>query len=184
MANDLVSLADYKTYKSINSTTNDDRLALIISGVSQFVKSFCSRSFNEYTVNNKVEFGHAGDSFYLLDEFPLIELVSVKLNTGTASVVLTEGTDYFVDAKSDRIIAANGRRFGTSSLLFGSLEITYKAGYLTIPEDIQLAVFDLVDIHKDGNFTTRRLQNGATEGYDDSTVPNHIKRVLNQYRRI
>ena len=67
--------------------------------------------------------------------------------------------------------------------------MTYNAGYSATPDDLKLALFDLVNYYLKGEHKERRtlggatLQNQGTSGVRDNTdFPDHIKRVLDLYR--
>ena len=67
--------------------------------------------------------------------------------------------------------------------------MTYTAGYETTPEDLKLAVFDLVTYYHRNEHKQRMNQGpaainnpGSTSLRNNSDFPDHIKRVLDMYR--
>ena len=65
----------------------------------------------------------------------------------------------------------------------------YKAGYASLPSDLQLAVFDLITYYLKDEHKERRSIAGASIQNQSSTsqrnnvaFPDHIKRVLDLYK--
>jgi len=77
---DLISLTDYKNAEGISSTSDDTRIKILITSVSQLVKTYCANSINDYYSNNKVEeFNIDWDtSSVQLTECPVNTIVSVQ----------------------------------------------------------------------------------------------------------
>ena len=71
---DLVSKADYKAYLGISSANQDNIIDFLIPKVSEFVKTYCRRSFIDYVSSAKTEYFNGGIPFYLVQEQPLISV--------------------------------------------------------------------------------------------------------------
>lgn len=189
---DLVTIAEYKAYKEIKSTNLDTKLASVITYISAYVETYCGRSFLDYSTvgNEKTQYGDSNNSYITLDVFPLISVASVNysIDGGVTQIALIENTDYFVDLVNDKVITPLSTSFYSSSITFKSLEVVYLGGYLTTPEDLKLAVLDLIEIHMDGNFNNKKQQNNTIADFsnDDykNVIPKHVRRVLNMYRII
>ena len=74
---------------------------------------------------------------------------------------------------------------------FASVKITYRAGWINCPEDLKLAVYDLITYYLKEEYKGRRSMAGATLQNDTTTsirndigFPDHIKRVLDMYKII
>lgn len=192
MAN-LVTLSDYKTSKGIASDKEDAKLNALIASVSQLVKTYCGNSIIDHYSNYKVETLNVRWSTVAvqLTESPLVNVVEVKErdNVSSSYSVLVADSDYFVDITTDSLIRISGGSEKSWKTGPGSVVVMYNAGYSATPEDLKLAVFDLVTYyHKDEHKERRTLQ-GATVQNQSSTTqrnnvafPDHIKRVLDLYK--
>ena len=153
---DLVTLQQYKDFAGLTSIKNDARINVVIDQVSQLVKTYCGSTIIDYASTNKVEYKNIKDSIVdtiILDESPLIQVVSVQERTSQADAyvtLITENSDssgkyeYVVDDESDSITRTNstGNKYWAKGMK--SVKVTYKAGYTSTPEDLKLAVFDLI----------------------------------------
>ena len=70
-----------------------------------------------------------------------------------------------------------------------AVKVVYKAGYETIPQDLRLAVVDLIMYYHKNEQKQRQtlagatIQNQSTSSQRDSVAfPDHIKRVLDLYK--
>lgn len=183
MAKNLITLDEYKNYASISSTDKDDRLDPIIKRVSAFIKSYCARSFVDYYDRATQEFVPITEYFnypgqLLTEEFPVQEVVSVQLSIDYGKTYINI-EDYVLDRQNDAIHIFSEYE-GPNAY-----KVTYKAGYSKLPEDLKLAVLDLVDYYYMGESTTRKSNgNVVVEYVTSSDLPPHIKRVLDLYRNL
>ena len=198
---DLVTLQQYKDFAGLKSLEHDARINVVIDSVSQLVKSYCGSSLIDYASTNKVEYKNIKDSTVetiILDESPLIQVVSVEERTSQADAyvtLITENSDssgkyeYIIDGESDSITRTNS--VGTRHWPRGmkSVKITYKAGYLNTPEDLKLAVFDLIKYYmKDERKERMSISGASVENALSSSLsgnigfPDHIKRILDMYK--
>jgi hypothetical protein len=198
---DLVTLQQYKDFAGLKSLEHDARINVVIDSVSQLVKSYCGTSLIDYASTNKVEYKTIKDSLVktiILDESPLIQVVSVEERTTQADAyvtLITENSDssgkyeYIVEDESDSIVRTNST--GEISWAKGpkSVKITYKAGYTSTPQDLRLAVYDLIKYYMKDERKERMSMGGATvENALSSSLngnigfPDHIKRILDMYK--
>ena len=198
---DLVTLQQYKDFAGLKSLEHDARINVVIDSVSQLVKSYCGTSLIDYASTNKVEYKTIKDSLVktiILDESPLIQVVSVQERTTQADAyvtLITENSDssgkyeYIVEDESDSIVRTNST--GEISWAKGpkSVKITYKAGYTSTPNDLRLAVYDLIKYYMKDERKERMSMGGATvENALSSSLngnigfPDHIKRILDMYK--
>jgi hypothetical protein len=188
---DLVTLEEFKQYKKINSTEYDDRLDLIIKSVSAYVKSYCNRTFNDYSSQDKTEYLNGRDKeFVYLQEFPILTLTSVhtSIDGGVSYTELIEDTDVFLDYDTGQLIEANGLPFVSLGTGHKSLKVVYSGGFVELPEDLKLACLDLVDYYRDNGFVPKKqvgpnvTENSGFRQTSSTSLPAHIKRVLDIYR--
>ena len=198
---DLVTLQQYKDFAGLQSIKNDARINVVIDQVSQLVKTYCGSTIVDYASTNKVEYKNIRDNLVdtiILNESPLIQVVSVQERTGQADsyvTLITENSnnsgkfEYIVDEESDSITRTTGT--GTKSWPKGmkSVKVTYKAGYTSTPEDLKLAIFDLIKYYMKDERKERMSISGATVETQVSSslsgnigFPDHIKRILDMYK--
>ena len=194
---DLVTTQQYKTYKKIEHNKDDNQLGALIPAISQLVKTYTGNAVIDYATINKVETFDIYDSLtseLFLTESPLTDvgLIQERSSLADSYTTLTEDTDYYVDKEHDRIYRVDG----ASSIKyfpkgFASVKITYRAGYESCPEDLKLAVYDLITYYLKEEYKGRRSMAGATLQNEASTsirndigFPDHIKRVLDMYKII
>ena len=192
---DLVTLSDYKDTEGITGPKEDLRISRIIPSVSQLVKTYCGNSFVDFYSSNKVEdFDIYWDTFAVqLTESPVVNVVTVQERSGydqSYNTLTTGAYEYYIDTSTDSIIRTNesGSRLNWKHGV-GAVKITYKAGYASVPEDLKLAVFDLITYYLKDEHKERRTLGGATiqnqsssTQRDNVAFPDHIKRVLDLYK--
>ena len=192
---DLVTLSDYKDAEGIANPKEDLRLQSLIPSVSQLVKTYCGNSIVDFYSSNKEEdFDVYWDTYAVqLTESPIVSIVSVQERGSydEAYTTLTTGAhEYYLDGRTDSIIRTNssGTRLNWKQGV-GAVKVTYKAGYASTPEDLKLAVFDLITYYLRDEHKERRTLGGASIQNQPSTsqrnnvaFPDHIKRVLDLYK--
>ena len=159
---DLVTTQQYKTYKKIEHNKDDNQLGALIPAISQLVKTYTGNAVVDYATINKVETFDIYDSLtseLFLTESPLtrVGLLQERDSLADSYTTLTENTDYYVDKEHDRIYRVDG----ASSIKyfpkgFASVKITYRAGYESCPEDLKLAVYDLITYYLKEEYKGRR----------------------------
>lgn len=181
---DLITRAEYKNYLGISSSNKDTEIDLLIPKVSQLVKTYCRRNFTDYYDEAKTEYFDGGFDKLILKETPVTNVtqVSKSTNYGQTYTNLTKFTDWVLDGDSVRAIS-NG---GWFQEYIRGYRVTYTAGYEFVPEDLKLAVLDLVEYYSKNNsavHVNRDVTPNVTQiQYVASTnFPAHIKRVLDQY---
>jgi hypothetical protein len=200
MAN-LVTLQQYKDFAGLQGVQNDARINVIITSISQLVKSYCGTSFVDYYSSAKTEYFDILDPLtdrVMLDESPLVTVTSVQERTDQASsyvTLITENSDssgkyeYIVDTVSDSIIRTQST--GTKYFPKGrkAVKVVYTAGYSATPADLRLALFDLIKYYLKDERKERMTIAGATvENQVSSSIagntgfPDHIKRILDMYK--
>ena len=193
---DLITVVQYKDAEGLRGEKDDDRLNVLVPQVSDLVKKYCGISFVDFYSTDKVETFSVDDNYtttIIVSESPLVEVSKVEERASYSGsyVELTTGNyEYYVDLESDAIIRTNsqGKPIAYKQGV-GAVKITYKAGYSETPDDLKLALFDLVNYYIKDEHKERRTLGGATinnqgtAGLRQSTdFPDHIKRVLDLYR--
>ena len=195
LMSNLVTLTEYKEAEGIANPKEDLRLQTLIPSISQLVKTYCGNSIIDFYSSNKVEdFDIYWETFAVqLTESPIVDVVSVQERGSydEAYTTLTTGAhEYYLDTRTDSIIRTNnsGGRLNWKHGV-GAVRVTYKAGYASTPEDLKLAVFDLITYYLRDEHKERRTLGGASIQNQPSTsqrnnvaFPAHIKRVLDLYK--
>ncbi len=181
---DLVTVSEYKAYSGISSTNQDSSIAILVGKVSHLVKNICRRTFLDYVDDFKVDtYRSTVNGRLLLQETPILQVVSVQFSDdyGKSYTDLVEFEDYVVDIERDSVefIAAQYNNINKVN----AFRITYNSGYETIPEDLKLAVFDLVGyyISNDSAIHSHKAIGSNTvqiEYITNTSLPAHIRRVL------
>ena len=184
MGSNLITLQEYKAYEGITSTTQDTEISTIIPKVSEFVKNICRRTFVDWRDDQKVEV-YNGGSVLLLQEAPVIQIFGIEKseNYGQTYTSLTEFTDWVLDSENQQILPIGVPEFRK---LINGYRVSYTAGYETIPEDLKLAVLDLVTYYMKNQGAVQSqvaitTTNAQIQYISGSNLPGHIKRVLDLY---
>jgi uncharacterized phiE125 gp8 family phage protein len=188
MATDLVTLAEYKAYAGITSDTLDAIVTAIIPKASQLVKSLCRRTFVDYINDAKIEvYSGNNESKIYLKEYPILQIYDVEQSTdyGNTYTSLVEYTNYVLDQEDGSIVAV-----GSTDAVFpkyiNGYRVTYIAGYETLPEDLKVAILDLVTYYVKNDASVHSPKAPGTntvqiEYITTTNLPAHIKRVLDLY---
>ena len=192
---DLYTLDDYKTFKGIEHFKDDSKISALVSPISELVKTYCGTSFIDHYSTNKVEIFDIGDAQtaeLFLTESPLVSVSSVKEREGITAdyITLVNNTDYYIDAEHDRLYRIDGDISSKNwAKGFAAVEVIYRAGYSATPQDLRLAIYDLITYYLKEEFKGRKSLAGATLQNETSTsiredigFPDHIKRVLDMHR--
>lgn len=172
---DLVSLAEYKSYKGISNPNKDAMYQTVLTSVSDLIKTYCGRTFIDHYSTPKVEkiTVTEGTPHVVLREHPLI----------LVSAVTQEGVDITADIDIDVDL---GVIYYPTGFTAGAdiLEVTYTAGYAATPADLKLAAMELVDYYVNDEHKARKTFGGSSIEYETAadSWPWHIKSVLNMHR--
>ena len=194
MAN-LVTLNQYKDAEGINNPKDDVRLTSIITSVSQLVKTYCANSIIDHYSSAKTEYINVNWATHIvqLTESPVNAITSVEERTGydQSYITLTTGNfDYYLDSATDSLYrTTNGSNYKNWAQGPGAVKVVYTAGYSSTPEDLKLAVFDMItyyfkEEHKERmTIAGASIQNqGSSSLSNNVSFPDHIKRVLDLYK--
>jgi len=200
MAN-LVTLQQYKDFTGLQGVKTDARISAIIPQVTQIVKSYCGTSFVDYYSSNKTEYFDIHDNYttrVMLDESPLVSVSQVQERDSQSDAyvtLITENSDssgkyeYVIDTTSDSIIRTSSTGEKAWKKGIKAVKVVYRAGYSATPEDLKLAVFDLIKYYlKDERKARMQIAGAMVENQVSSSIrgntgfPDHIKRILDFYK--
>jgi hypothetical protein len=185
MGLNLTTRADYKTYAGIKSTNEDAVIDFIIPKVSQLVKTYCNRTFVDYWVTPKTEIFNGGVKSFILAESPLASVVSVQASTdyGQTWTALTQYKEWVQE--DDTILSLDAS--GYFPKLTRGYKVVYTAGYDDVPNDLEVAVLDLVTYYRRQDSAIHSSKSPGTnsvqiEYISTTSLPAHIRRVLDLYK--
>jgi len=181
----LVTKAEYKAYAGLTSANEDKRIDILIPKVSEMVKSLCRRSFVDYVNDVKEEYFEGGYPMLMPSETPLIAVTSLEYSAdyGATYTALVEFTDFAVLKRNGVVQSLSPLGFPETP---NGYKLTYTAGYETLPEDLKLAIFDLISyyIRNDSAIHSNKAPGTNTvqiEYVTTTALPAHIKRVFDLY---
>lgn len=180
---DLITRNEYKNYLGITTNNKDSEIDLLIPKVSSLVKTYCRRTFVDHYFDPKIEIFNGGEPTFILSETPILEIIDVGQSTdyGQTYTSLVKYTDWVQEGYMVHSIATPV----FPKYLLG-YRVEYQAGYDLVPEDLKLAVMDLVEYYSKNNsavHVNRDVTPNVTQiqYIQTSNFPAHIKRVLDQY---
>jgi len=187
MALNLVTKSEYKTYAGIKSTNYDTEIDSLIPRVSEFVKNYCRRTFVDHMDpgSEKAEVFNGDVDKLILSETPVASVASVETSTdyGQTYTALVKYTDWVNDGQY--IMPLNSKSFFDKRIR--GYKVTYLAGYDDVPQDVALAIMDLITYYRknDGAVHNQKSPGGGgsvqLEYIMNTNLPAHIKRVLDLY---
>lgn len=193
MAN-LITVEEYKEAEGITSPKDDLRLNTLVPAVSQLVKTYCGNSIVDYYSTEKVEVLNVNWETHLiqLTESPVNSITSVEERDSYNSSYTTLSAndyEYYLDSATDSLVRTTGVSYRNWRQGPGAVRVTYTAGYEVCPEDLKLAVIDLITYYLKDEYKERKTLAGASVQNQASTslsnnvaFPDHIKRVLDLYK--
>lgn len=184
---DLITIQEYKTASGISSPNQDALITNLIPQVSELVKTICRRRFVDWVDDAKVETFRGGD-YFLLQEFPVIQIQSVEMSKdyGKTYTTLVEYDDWVLDQEQNIIVPAVSYSGLPFDNYINGYKVTYTAGYETVPEDLKLAVVDLMTYYIRNDSAVHSHKNPGSnnvqiEYISTTNLPASIKRVLDLY---
>ena len=184
MGLNLITLQEYKTYSGINSPNEDAAINSLIPKVSDFVKTYCNRTFIDWVSEPKTEV-FSGGVAYLPQEFPIKSILSLEYSQdyGNSYVELVEYVDWVLNSTGDIILINGTGIFDTKP---NSYRLTYFAGLDVVPGDLKLAVMDLLTYYRRNDSAIHSTKAAGSnsvqiEYISTTSLPAHIKRVLDLY---
>tara|TARA_Y100001951_G_scaffold98422_1_gene99214 strand:- start:54 stop:665 length:612 start_codon:yes stop_codon:yes gene_type:complete len=200
MAN-LVTIQQYKDFAGLQGVQSDARISTLIPQVTQIVKTYCGSSILDYYSSAKTEYFDIRDGLtdrVMLDESPINSVTSVSERASQSdsyTTLITENSDssgkyeYIIDTMTDSIIRTTST--GTKYFPRGhkAVKVIYTAGYSATPDDLKLAVYDLIKYYlKDERKARMQIAGAMVENQSTSGItgnigfPDHIKRILDFYK--
>lgn len=181
-AGDLTTLTAVKAYLGVATASADDGvLAQLVTAYSAWVKAWLNRDILRTTYTVRLD-GTGGDAI-MVPQFPIRSVGSLTVDGQPVPAQPTYGQPgyWFTDL-------AIYRAGGTFTRARGNVQLTYDAGYDTVPFDLAQAVAEIVALR----FTNRGDKLGwSSKGLAGETVslitadlPASARTLLMQYQRV
>lgn len=152
-ANDIVLLADIKDYLRKTDTNQDNFLQDWLTIISGQIEEYCDRKFREQTITGEIHDGDGTEILYT-HYFPITQLDGATDAAKLANLqyrndpdsawtdIETDIDHVFLDSRNPYIefydeVFPLGRR---------NIKVSYKAGYTSIPADVQRVCIEMVAI--------------------------------------
>ncbi len=180
-AGDLTDLTDVKAWLNITSTTDDALLTRLITAASQFIESWLSRTIVSQAYS-ETRNGLETQSIPFFNT-PVTAVSSVIIGLDTIPPSPDAVSPGYVFTST--VLSLRGYRFCRG---FSNIQISYTAGYVTVPVDIAQAAIELVGLkyqrRKSIGQTTVSAGGVQTVGYVQNDMTDEIKSLLTQYRNV
>lgn len=181
----LITRAEYKAYLGINSANQDAIIDVLIPKVSALVKTICRRTFVDYVDDPKQEIHSNGYPFLVTKDSPILEVVSLSYSSdaGKTYSTLENYVDYVLDTDTDTIALLNPNY----TRKINGYKVVYKAGFVELPEELRLAVYDLISYYLKNDMAVHSSKAPGTNSVQieyvvTTNLPAHIKRILDQFK--
>ena len=187
-ANQLISLIDVKDVIGIDQAenANNEKLERMINAASWFCNNYTHRKLKSRALTEY--YSGDGTNTLLTNEYPITVLTSIYDDLARAY-----GADTLIDS-GDLVIVPDGLAYSIvydgGAFLPGvrNLKVTYTAGYVTIPYDLQEAALELCAFYWD-NFESKLFGKVAITLADGSirqettNIPRSVLKILDLYKR-
>lgn len=177
---DLINASELKEFlgMEIREVEHDSLLNLLITKFSQVICTYCRQEFvkAEYTET----YDGDGESNLLLDHLPVVSVSSLKIDT-----IVTAADKYAIRKPEGEIKLIDGSVFTKD---FENVEITYEAGYASVPEDVKYVCLDMcarkfkmIDSGRLG--MTSQSFGDQSVSYLNKDLTDDLKSMLDHFRR-
>jgi uncharacterized phiE125 gp8 family phage protein len=179
---DLATLADAKAWLNVSQIGDDALLQRLITGASEFIQQYLSRTVPTTTYTNERYNGKGGQRL-MLRNWPIQSVTLVTATDQTGTVQWSYGPSYFWF--DDRSIYLNTTDAFVRGL--GNITVTYTAGYSTPPYGLTQACLELVALrYKERErigLASKGLA-GETTAYTVVDMPKSTKTYLDQFKNV
>jgi hypothetical protein len=182
---DLITLAEYKAYAGLNTPNQDTQISGLIPGICQYVETYCNRKF-KYFLDEPYTEVFSGKLYPLhLKHYPVTQIIIVEesLDFGATYTALEEFTGWILDREEGAIVSP----LGSFTSGINRYSITYNYGYEVIPDDLKLAILDLVKYYMRNDMAVHSNKAPGTSNVQldyqtNASIPAHIRRILDLYK--
>lgn len=181
-AGDLTTVLKVKSFLGIENTTDDAKLADLVTRCSAAIATFLSRAIATTTFTEKYD-GNGSDVL-MLRNYPLASVSSLTVD-GAAVTASADGLTNYGFGLGDTYIFFVGGVFPRGRR---NVAITYSAGFSSVPTDIEQACIEMVaDRYKLPSRIgekSKALPQGGSVSYDTEHMSAKVRGLLNPYKRV
>lgn len=176
----LTSIQSVKVVAGITGSEMDSLVSVMIQRASAAVENFCQRTLLA-TTHTEIHNGHGGASM-LLREWPVKAVSSVSVDGQAIPAAASfDGAGWRL---AGREVVLAGYRFHAGR---GNVVIEYEAGYDTVPDDIEHAVIETVQLalkRREHIDVSSKALAGETISYITAELTPSAKQILLSHRRV
>jgi uncharacterized phiE125 gp8 family phage protein len=185
--NALTTLAQAKSHLSISpsDTLQDARVELFINAASEKIERYTNRKLVSQGTIAELQHGRR-ENILLLNQWPIIAISQVSIDsTGahTDPATVLAANSYAISDDFNSLLLVNS----TFPVGFNNVKISYTAGYVTVPSDLELAVLWLVEWYYLARTRGDMGRTSISKGGESVGVLDHmppmIAEMLGYYKR-
>jgi hypothetical protein len=177
---DLTTLANLKAWLNVTSTADDALLQTLVTAASVFIESWLDRPILQGVVT-EIRDGTDGDVL-VLAVTPVTAVASLTID-GVDVPPAPDATSPGYAFTTTRL-SLLGRRFRRGR---GNVQVTYSAGYATVPPDLAQAAIALAGLRyrdRDRIGLAAKGLAGETTSFSPADMPADVATVLQLYRKV
>lgn len=177
---DLTTLANVKAWMGLTGNQDDALLSRLIAAASAYIETWTNRTFaaKQYS---EVRDGTGGQRLVFAD-YPVTAVASVVVN---GNPIPASPTPSDAGYRFDSIrLMLTGYQFSRG---LGNVELTYTAGYASIPPEIEQACIELVALrYKERDRIGHQSKSlaGETVTFMIRDFPDSVRTILANYRKV
>lgn len=176
----LTTLANVKSWGSIENPTDDALLTRLIEAASAYIATWCSREFGVADATEEHD-GHGRSSITTFG-YPILSVSSVQIDGVEVPASAGYGSiGYLFDEVS---IMLRGRTYSRGQR---NVRLAYRYGYQTVPADLEQACVEMVlSRYRERQRVGMQSQamHGETVSFDPARLSVWARTVLQQYKRV
>lgn len=174
----LITWQDAKTYLNLLDE-QEGYAALLINGASRQANRYSRRHLKAKDYSELHD--GTGNSLLILRQFPVNSVTDVRVDSGRTFASDSIVTDYLIYEELGQL----RRKSGVWAEIRQSIQVNYNAGFVDVPEDLQIAVLEVVAFNwkrfqSKAIGTRSQTADGVTTEYE-LTVPTNAQRVFESY---
>jgi hypothetical protein len=178
---DLTTIAKVKSYLGQVSSSEEGELGRIITAVSHLLIHLIDRPIKAQACRH-VASGSGRDRIFL-PFYPIVSINYVRIDGKDVAAATVGGTDIGYLLNGNTIVL----RGVTASRAIMNVDVSYVAGYETVPPPLEQAALELIALRyreRERVGLTSRGLGGESLAFAREQVPPSVDLVLNHYRRV
>lgn len=176
---DLTTLSTLKEWLGITATTDDALLTRLVTAASAFIQNYLNRTFYVSAIVETRD--GTGTNRLFLARGPVLSVSSVSIDG--ISVPESTSTSMYGWVAGTNVITLRG---GVFPLNVVNVQVTYSAGYVTVPSDIEQVCVDLCSMRykeRDRIGYVSKSLGGETVTFSVKDFSSWAQTTINQYKK-